>query len=89
MNAPQRLKPPPPWQLTAAPKALRHPKAKNLPCFPIWERYKGCAPAIVKAATHFNDPKVLLEVSEDLTGAMKGPAVAGMDEAQMLQTRGW
>jgi pyridoxal 5'-phosphate synthase pdxS subunit len=42
-----------------------------------------------KAATHFNDPKVLLEVSEDLQGAMKGLAVAGMDEAQMLQTRGW
>jgi pyridoxal 5'-phosphate synthase pdxS subunit len=47
------------------------------------------ARAIVKAATHFNDPKVLLEVSEDLIGAMKGLAIAGMDEAQMLQTRGW
>src|SRR5947207_5097816 len=47
------------------------------------------ARAIVKAATHFNDPKVLLEVSEDLTGAMKGLAVSGLDEAQMLQTRGW
>ena len=47
------------------------------------------ARAIVKAATHFNDPKVLLEVSEELIGAMKGLAVAGMDEAQMLQTRGW
>ena len=47
------------------------------------------ARAIVKAATHFNDPKVLLEVSEDLAGAMKGLAVAGLDEAQMLQTRGW
>ena len=47
------------------------------------------ARAIVKAATHFNDPKVLLEVSEDLPGAMKGLAIAGMDEAQMLQTRGW
>jgi pyridoxal 5'-phosphate synthase pdxS subunit len=47
------------------------------------------ARAIVKAATHFNDPKVLLEVSEDLQGAMKGLAVAGLDEARMLQTRGW
>jgi pyridoxal 5'-phosphate synthase pdxS subunit len=47
------------------------------------------ARAIVKAATHFNDPKVLLEVSEDLQGAMKGLAVAGLDEAQMLQARGW
>jgi pyridoxal 5'-phosphate synthase pdxS subunit len=43
----------------------------------------------VKAATHFNDPKVLLEVSEDLMGAMKGLAVSGLDEAHMLQTRGW
>src|ERR1700719_3505375 len=47
------------------------------------------ARAIVKAATHFNDPKVLLEVSEDLVGAMKGLAVSGIDEDQMLQTRGW
>jgi pyridoxal 5'-phosphate synthase pdxS subunit len=47
------------------------------------------ARAIVKAATHFNDPKVLLEVSEDLIGAMKGLAVASMDEASMMQTRGW
>jgi pyridoxal 5'-phosphate synthase pdxS subunit len=47
------------------------------------------AKAIVKAATHFNDPKVLLEVSEDLTGAMKGLAVSALDESQMLQTRGW
>ncbi|HZQ20658.1 MAG TPA: pyridoxal 5'-phosphate synthase lyase subunit PdxS [Terriglobales bacterium] len=47
------------------------------------------ARAIVRAATHYNDPKVLLEVSEDLTGAMKGLAVSAMDEAQMLQTRGW
>ena len=47
------------------------------------------AKAIVQAATHYNDPKVLLEVSEDLVGAMKGLAVGALDEAQMLQTRGW
>ena len=47
------------------------------------------ARAIVLAATHYQDPKVLLEVSEDLTGAMKGLAVSGIDEAHMLQTRGW
>src|SRR5690349_8227047 len=47
------------------------------------------ARAIVLAATHYKDPKVLLEVSEDLQGAMKGLAVAALDEAQMLQTRGW
>ena len=47
------------------------------------------AKAIVQAATHFKDPKVLLEVSEDLAGAMKGLAVSTLDESQMLQTRGW
>jgi pyridoxal 5'-phosphate synthase pdxS subunit len=47
------------------------------------------ARAIVQAATHYDDPKVLLEVSENLTGAMKGLAVAALQEAQMLQTRGW
>src|SRR2546423_7516064 len=47
------------------------------------------AKAIVKATTHYQDPKVLLEVSENLTGAMKGLAVAALDEAHMLQTRGW
>jgi len=47
------------------------------------------ARAIVKAATHFNDPKVLLEVSEDVPTAMKGLAVGALDEGQMLQTRGW
>jgi len=47
------------------------------------------ARAIVMAATHYQDPKVLLEVSEHLPGAMKGLAVAAIDEAHMLQTRGW
>src|SRR2546425_1268589 len=47
------------------------------------------ARAIVRATTHYNDPKVLLEVSEELTGAMKGLAVAALDQTQMLQTRGW
>jgi pyridoxal 5'-phosphate synthase pdxS subunit len=47
------------------------------------------AKAIVLAATHYQDPKVLLEVSEDLQGAMKGLAISALDEAHMLQTRGW
>jgi pyridoxal 5'-phosphate synthase pdxS subunit len=47
------------------------------------------AKAIVRATTHFNDPKVLLEVSEDLPSSMKGLAISGLDEASMLQTRGW
>ena len=40
-------------------------------------RSRKARQAIVLAATHFNDPKVLLEVSEDLVGAMKGLAVSG------------
>ena len=47
------------------------------------------ARAIVRATTHYRDPKVLLEVSEDVPSSMKGLAVSAMDEAQMLQTRGW
>ncbi len=47
------------------------------------------AKAIVRATTHFDDPKVQLECSEQCTGAMKGLAVAAMDAASMLQTRGW
>jgi pyridoxal 5'-phosphate synthase pdxS subunit len=47
------------------------------------------ARAIVRATTHYQDPKVLLEVSEDAPGAMKGVAVAALDQALLLQTRGW
>jgi pyridoxal 5'-phosphate synthase pdxS subunit len=47
------------------------------------------AKAIVRAATHYNDPKVLLEVSADVPSAMKGLAISAMDQSQMLQTRGW
>jgi len=47
------------------------------------------ARAIVRATTHYHDPKVLLEVSEDVPSSMKGLAISAMDETQMLQTRGW
>nr|HEV7953017.1 pyridoxal 5'-phosphate synthase lyase subunit PdxS [Candidatus Acidoferrales bacterium] len=47
------------------------------------------AKAIVKAATHFNDPKAVLEASEELGEAMKGLDIRQMDEKDMLQTRGW
>ncbi len=66
----------------------KHPYDDTCALAPPAEAEKR-ARAIVKAATHFNDPKVLLEVSEDLTGAMKGLAVSALDEAHMLQTRGW
>jgi pyridoxal 5'-phosphate synthase pdxS subunit len=47
------------------------------------------ARAIVRATTFFDDPKVLAEASAECTGAMKGLAVAAMDTASMMQTRGW
>lgn len=47
------------------------------------------ARAIVKATTHANDPKAVLEASEELGEAMKGLDVRQMDEKELLQTRGW
>jgi pyridoxal 5'-phosphate synthase pdxS subunit len=47
------------------------------------------ARAIVQATTHFDDPKVLLEVSSEVPSTMKGLAVAALAEADMLQKRGW
>src|ERR1700752_2217134 len=59
---------------------------KDSTSFPEPAEAEKRARAIVKAATHFNDPKVLLEVSENLVGAMKGLAVAGLDEGRRPQT---
>ena len=47
------------------------------------------ARAIVRATTHYNDPKVLLEVSEQVTGTMKGLAIAAIAPHELLQARGW
>ncbi len=47
------------------------------------------AKAIVRAATHFSDPAILAQCSEECTGAMKGLAVGGIAEADMMQHRGW
>ena len=47
------------------------------------------AKAIVIATTHYNDPKILAEVSEQVTGTMKGLAAAAIEESHFLQTRGW
>ncbi len=47
------------------------------------------ARAIVKATTHYNDPKIVLEASEELGEAMKGIDVRQLDEKELLQTRGW
>jgi pyridoxal 5'-phosphate synthase pdxS subunit len=47
------------------------------------------ARAIVKATTHYNDPKAVLEASEELGEAMKGIDVRQLEEKELLQTRGW
>jgi len=47
------------------------------------------ARAIVQATTHFNDPKILSDVSEQVTGTMKGLAAAAIEQKDLLQTRGW
>ena len=53
------------------------------------EEAESRARAIVMAATHFENPKILAEVSEQMTGAMKGLAIAAIEEKDLLQTRGW
>src|ERR1700747_2361695 len=47
------------------------------------------ARAIVKATTHYRDPKAVLEASEELGEAMKGLDIRQMEEKDLLQTRGW
>jgi pyridoxal 5'-phosphate synthase pdxS subunit len=53
------------------------------------EEAESRAKAIVIATTHYNDAKVLAEVSEQVKGSMKGLAVSGIAESDLLQTRGW
>jgi pyridoxal 5'-phosphate synthase pdxS subunit len=53
------------------------------------EEAESRARAIVMATTHYQDAKVLAEVSEQMTGAMKGLAVSAIEEKDLLQTRGW
>src|SRR3569833_457807 len=47
------------------------------------------ARAIVLATAHYNDPKILAEASEAVTGSMKGLAAAAIEEQHLMQTRGW
>jgi len=82
--------PTPRWSCSSAPKPSRRQRH-------LHERFhyirrpaeaEKRARAIVKAATHFNDPKVLLEVSEDLAGAMKGLAVADWTRRRCCRREG-
>jgi pyridoxal 5'-phosphate synthase pdxS subunit len=47
------------------------------------------AKAIVRATTHWQDAKVVAEVSRGLGDAMQGLETSGMAEAERLATRGW
>src|ERR1700687_2142859 len=47
------------------------------------------ARAIVKAATHYQDAKAVLEASQELGEAMKGLDVRQIDPKDLLATRGW
>ena len=46
------------------------------------------AKAIVRAVTHFADPKVLVEVSQGLGEPMSGLEVRNMPESERLANRG-
>jgi pyridoxal 5'-phosphate synthase pdxS subunit len=47
------------------------------------------AAAIVKATTHYNDPKILAEVSRNLGEPMVGRQVSSIPENDLIAGRGW
>jgi pyridoxal 5'-phosphate synthase pdxS subunit len=47
------------------------------------------ANAIVQATTHFDDPKILADVSKGLGAPMRGIAMEQIPEAERLAVRGW
>ena len=47
------------------------------------------AQAIVKAVTHYNDPKILAEISRNLGEAMVGRQVSDIPEEDLIADRGW
>jgi pyridoxal 5'-phosphate synthase pdxS subunit len=47
------------------------------------------AKAVVRATTHWKEPKVVAEVSRGLGEAMPGLETAAMPDSEKLQTRGW
>ncbi len=47
------------------------------------------AAAIVKAVTHYKDPKIIAEVSKGLGEAMTGIDIKDIPESALLATRGW
>jgi pyridoxal 5'-phosphate synthase pdxS subunit len=47
------------------------------------------AKAIVKATTHYQDPKIIAEVSKKLGEAMRGLEIKQIPEEELLAKRGW
>ena len=47
------------------------------------------AEAIVKAVTHYEDPKILADVSRDLGEPMVGRQIAAIPEEELIADRGW
>jgi pyridoxal 5'-phosphate synthase pdxS subunit len=47
------------------------------------------AKSIVQAVTHFNDPKILADVSKGLGEAMPGLEIGAIPQEQLLAGRGW
>jgi len=47
------------------------------------------AKAIVEATTHYNDPKIIAEVSKGLGEAMPGLEIGAIPQEQLLAGRGW
>lgn len=47
------------------------------------------ARAIVRATLHYNDPKIIAEVSENIGEAMPGLEIATIAASERMQERGW
>lgn len=47
------------------------------------------AKAVVKATTHYRDPAIIAEVSENLGEAMHGLEIGQIPADQLMATRGW
>ncbi|AFC86518.1 pyridoxal 5'-phosphate synthase lyase subunit PdxS [Frateuria aurantia] len=53
------------------------------------EEAEARARAIVRACTHYDDPAVVAECSEAVTGAMRGLAVTSLEPTELMQARSW
>jgi pyridoxal 5'-phosphate synthase pdxS subunit len=50
---------------------------------------EAMAKAIVKATTHYQDAKIIADVSRDLGKAMPGLEIGAIPQGELLATRGW